>query len=47
MFFAKVSALKLSYSLKEKFYRKKESFDTHLFASPVLLTKFGLPVLSV
>ena len=42
-------AIKLSWvsRLKDKFYRNKESFDTHIFASPVLLTKFGLSVSSV
>ena len=34
--------------MNEKFdTNKKESFGTHLFASPVLLTKFRLSVLSV
>ena len=33
--------------LKVKVYKNKESFGTHLFASPILLTKFGLSVSSV
>ena len=30
--------------LKVKVYKNKESFDTHLFASPILITRFGLSV---